>query len=93
MFSINQIHQSLLAEREAIRNRGLTFADLLTTTHNDLISSSHSKRHYNNTPSLVQYTPEQKAAYKARKTSQALSHCQKQREKIILRQIISGFFL
>ena len=33
-----------------------------------------------------EYTPEEKAAYKARKTSQALAYCQKERERVIRRQ-------
>ena len=38
-----------------------------------------------------EYTPEEKAAYKARKTSEALAHCQREREKVLRREKEAGF--
>jgi hypothetical protein len=80
MTSIEHIHQALLAESDSIRRRGLTFADLV---------AQHNKNQNKN----GDFTPEEKAAYKARKTSEALAHCQREREKAILRQKAAGFQL
>jgi uncharacterized protein YicC (UPF0701 family) len=142
MASIDHIHQALLAERDAIRSRGLTFADLVahpgstlvghiyyvppttTTTEEEtwdhidaeareiekvLLQQRAEARKYKgptlreyvaqqsknkkNLTKSVDFTPEEKAAYKARKTSEALAHCQREREKAILRQKAAGFLL
>ncbi len=137
MASIEHIHQALLAERDAIRRRGLTFADLVTqipsnnttentwdhieletleiqkvllqqrayarnykgSTLNELVAQQNNQCYNNNYKKQkhqmknVEFTPEEKAAYKARKTSQALAHCQREREKAIFNQKAAGFQL
>lgn len=143
MASIDRIHQALLAERDSIRSRGLTFADLVahpgstlvghvyyvppttTTTEEETwdhidaeareiekvllqqradarkykgptlreLVAQQNKQYYNSKKQNGEFTPEEKAAYKARKTSEALAHCQREREKAILRQKAAGFQL
>ena len=141
MASIDRIHQALLAERDAIRTRGLTFADLVaqlpsnatlvgniyyvpptteeTWDHIEVearevekvllqqradarnykgptlreLVAQQNKQYYNNKKKNGEFTPEEKAAYKARKTSEALAHCQRERERIIQREIAAGFQL